>query len=85
MFLSVILLACLAPALAQTDRIHRLAVLAASSRGLDYVRAVTLPELEKLGYTEGQSLVVDMRTGPPPELPGLARALVALAQAQSLP
>lgn len=60
-------------ALAQTDKINRLAVLGASSRGLDCVRAVTLPELQKLGYAEGQNLVVDMRSGPPAELPELAR------------
>ena len=64
-------------ALAQTDKINRLAVLGASSRGLDFVRAVTLPELQKLGYAEGQNLVVDMRSGPPAELPELARLLVA--------
>ena len=76
-FLSIVLLACLGPALAQPDKIHRLVVLAASSRGLDFVRAVTLLELRKLGFTEGQNLIVDMRTGSPTELPGLARALIA--------
>ncbi|HEV2606080.1 MAG TPA: hypothetical protein VGU24_20720 [Microvirga sp.] len=76
-FLAAISLACLSPALAQSNKVQRLAVLAASSRGLDFVRAVTLPELQTLGYVEGQNLVVEMRTGPPAELSGLARALVA--------
>jgi putative ABC transport system substrate-binding protein len=76
-FLAAISLACLSPALAQSNKVQRLAVLAASSRGLDFVRAVTLPELRTLGYVEGQNLVVEMRTGPPAELSGLARALVA--------
>lgn len=75
--LSVILLSIITTALSETRTTHRLAVLAASSRGLDFLRTVTLPELQALGYAEGQNLVVDMRTGSPAELPGLARVLVA--------
>src|SRR5215213_10059378 len=78
-FLSVILLAGVGSVLARTGKVHHLAVLAASPHGLEFVRAVTLVELEKLGYTQGQNLVVDMRAGPPSELPGLVRALVALS------
>ena len=62
---------------AQADKVHRIGVLGASSSGLDLVRAVTLPELGKLGFAEGQNLVIEMRTGPPGHLPGLAQAVVA--------
>jgi putative ABC transport system substrate-binding protein len=75
--LCLVVLTGLGPASAQTGRVHRLAVLGASAHGLDFVRTVTLPELEKLGYRQGQNLVVEMRAGPPADLTDLARALVA--------
>jgi hypothetical protein len=62
--LCLVVLTGLGPASAQTGRVHRLAVLGASAHGLDFVRTVTLPELEKLGYRQGQNLVVEMRAGP---------------------
>jgi putative tryptophan/tyrosine transport system substrate-binding protein len=66
------------PASAQIpEKVHRLAALLLSPRSLEQVRAVTLPELGKLGFVEGRNLAVDVRVGPPEHLPALAREVVA--------
>ena len=47
-----------APAWAQTgaERVFRLAQIAPSKVSSDYTRAVTIPELAKLGFVEGKNL-----------------------------
>jgi putative tryptophan/tyrosine transport system substrate-binding protein len=69
----------LAPVRAQEPgRIYRFGVLVQRPAALDLVRSVTLPELAKRGFVEGRNLVLDTRAGNPPEVPVLARELVAL-------
>jgi putative ABC transport system substrate-binding protein len=71
------------PAFAQPasapDKVYRLGVLGpgdATSWPLSPVRAITIPELAKLGFVEGRNLAVDARYGPEPSLPEFARDLV---------
>jgi putative tryptophan/tyrosine transport system substrate-binding protein len=59
------------------NRIYRLGVLSPSSASVDSIRAVTVPELAKAGFVEGQNLVVDARVALPSQMSELARALVA--------
>jgi putative ABC transport system substrate-binding protein len=76
----VLLLAVLAmPAAAETPgaKVFRLGQLSPSAASAELTRDVTLPELAKLGFSEGRNLVVDSRVGRPSELPGLARAVLA--------
>jgi putative ABC transport system substrate-binding protein len=61
----------------QASRGHRLGVLSPSNASLASIRAVTLPELAKAGFVEGQNLFVDMRVGTAAQISELARALVA--------
>jgi len=44
---------------------------------LEITRRTTLPELAKLGFRQGENLVIDERTGDPASLPKLAREVVA--------
>jgi putative ABC transport system substrate-binding protein len=71
-------LALTAPAAAQTtgERIYRLGVLAQPGLSLGSIRSATLPELARLGFSEGRNLVVDARVGEAPALPDLARELL---------
>jgi putative ABC transport system substrate-binding protein len=61
----------------QTNKIYRLGVLSPSSASIDSIRAVTLPELAKAGFMEGQNLVMDARVGVESQISELARTLVA--------
>jgi hypothetical protein len=61
----------------QANKIYRLGVLSPSSASVDSIRAVTVPELAKAGFIEGQNLVIDARAGVGSQIPELARALVA--------
>jgi hypothetical protein len=61
----------------QANKIYRLGVLSPSSASVDSIRAVTVPELAKAGFIEGQNLVIDARAGSGSQIPELARALVA--------
>jgi ABC-type uncharacterized transport system substrate-binding protein len=56
---------------------YRLGVLTLSERSVERTRAVALPELAKLGFVEGQNLVVDIRVGGPEGQAALARSLFA--------
>lgn len=60
-----------------SGRIHRLAVLTTNAASVAAIRAVTLPELARLGFVEGHNLVVDTRIGPADSLASLARELVS--------
>ena len=61
----------------QGNKIYRLGVLSPSSASVDSIRAVTVPELGKAGFVEGQNLVLDVRVGVGSQISELARALVA--------
>jgi putative tryptophan/tyrosine transport system substrate-binding protein len=61
----------------QANKIYRLGVLSPSSASIDSIRAVTVPELGKNGFVEGQNLVLDVRVGVGSQISELARALVA--------
>ena len=60
----------------QAGKIHRLGVLSPSSASVASIRAVTVPELAKAGFVEGQNLFVDVRVGSAAQMTELARALV---------
>src|SRR5262245_6448573 len=61
----------------QGGKVHRLGVLSPSSASVASIRAVTIPELAKAGFTEGQNLFVDARVGSAAQISELARVLVA--------
>ena len=60
-----------------SDRSYRLAHLAISAESEAATRAITLPEMAKLGFVEGRNLVFDGRVGSPGDLPGLMQELMA--------
>jgi putative ABC transport system substrate-binding protein len=60
----------------QPGRIYRLGLLSPSSGSVDNIRSVTLAELAKAGFVEGQNLFIDSRVGTAAQMPELARALV---------
>jgi putative tryptophan/tyrosine transport system substrate-binding protein len=63
---------------AQTpNRIYRLGHLSNSADSEAFTRQITLPELARLGFTEGRNLVFDGRVGDPDSLPSLMRELLA--------
>jgi putative tryptophan/tyrosine transport system substrate-binding protein len=59
-----------------TATAHRIGVLWASPRDVDFDPFIQ--GLRELGYVEGRNLVVEFRTGTPPEFPSLAADLVRL-------
>jgi putative ABC transport system substrate-binding protein len=61
----------------QAGKVYRLGILSPGSASIDSIRAVTVPELAKAGFVEGQNLVLDVRVGGASQLSELARALVA--------
>ena len=61
----------------QASKVHRLGVLSPSNAAVVSIRAVTLPELAKAEFVEGQNLFVDVRVGTAAQISELARALVA--------
>jgi putative ABC transport system substrate-binding protein len=65
------------PALAQSEKIHRLGVLLQNSRAREVIQIVLVPELEKHGFTEGKNLIIDVTAGASEQLPLLAKELVA--------
>ena len=78
-------LACLATVLSlggaqsqMSDRIHRLGVLALNPQSVERVQALTVPELAKRGFVEGQNLIVESRVGDVEQLPSLVQDLLAL-------
>lgn len=67
------------PGGAQTsgERVFRLAQIGPSKASSDYTRAVTIPELAKLGFVEGKNLLVLDRYGEESSMPRLMLALLA--------
>jgi putative ABC transport system substrate-binding protein len=72
----VVILAGQALAQAPGQGVHRLGVLASSIDSIAVTRDVTLPELARLGFSEGRNLVVESRFGNEAALPALARELL---------
>jgi len=65
-------------AFAQTaPKVYHLGVLSPSSGTVERLRRLMLPELARLGFAEGDNLVLNVEAGPREELPRLARALAA--------
>ena len=65
-------------AIAQTvPKVYHLGVLSPSSGSVERLRRLVLPELARLGFSEGDNLVLSVEAGPREELPRLARALAA--------
>ena len=68
----------LAPVFAQgQNRVFRLGHLTNSAVSEATTREVTLPELARLGFSEGRNLVFDGRIGEPASMPGLMNELLA--------
>lgn len=57
-------------------RVYRLGELEPSAASLELTHSLTLPELAKLGFSEGRNLVLDGRVGDAATMPGLARELL---------
>jgi putative ABC transport system substrate-binding protein len=62
-----------------SGRVYRLGVLALNPQSVERVRALTVPELAKRGFTEGRNLVVEARVGDVGQLPGLVQDLLAFS------
>src|SRR5262245_39970323 len=60
----------------QAGKTYRLGILSPATVSIDSIRSVTLPELAKAGFVEGQNLIVDVRVGTSAQIPELAQALV---------
>ena len=61
----------------QVGKVQRLGVLTPSAASMASIRSVTLGELAKSGYVEGQNLFVHSLIGTAVQMPELARALIA--------
>ncbi len=69
---------CCTSAQAQSQgKVYRLGVLAQAENSLRGVRSFVLPELAKLGFTEGVNLVTDLQAGDVNALPQIARELMS--------
>lgn len=77
-WLATCLMLLAAPALAQTggERVFRLGHLAQSKEAIDFTRNFTVPELARLGFSEGRNLVILHRFGEDAEMPRLAQELL---------
>ena len=66
------------PVLAQSaKKVYRLGILSPSSGVIERMSRTTVPELAKLGFSEGQNLVFVTRSGAREQLPDLAREVAA--------
>src|SRR6202795_5084923 len=60
------------------DKVYRrLGILSPAAGPVQRIRATALPELARLGFTEGHNLVVEARVGTTELLPAVARDLVS--------
>jgi len=62
---------------AESGRVYRLAELALASASLDITRAETLPELTRLGFREGENLVMDEHAGDAAQMDHLIHEILA--------
>src|SRR5262249_52706695 len=67
------------PSGAQTsgERVYRLGILAPSLSGPEELRSIILPELARLGFSEGRNLVVVSRRGEETSMPRLVDEVLA--------
>ena len=63
-------------AVAAGEKVYRLAELEPSAASFQFTHEVTLPELAKLGFSEGRNLILDARVGDAQAMPGLVRELL---------
>ena len=75
-----LLFACLAVFIAvgaargqDAGRVYRLGLLVLNPRSVEQVRTLTLPELARRGFVEGQNVIIDTRIGEAEQLPALVR------------
>jgi putative ABC transport system substrate-binding protein len=59
------------------EKVHRLGVLSPGTGAVERMRTITFPELARLGFTEGQNLVINIRTGSREQMPALAHDLTS--------
>lgn len=59
------------------DKVYRLGILSPAAAVVQRIRATALPELARLGFTEGRNLVIEVRVGSRELLPALARDLTS--------
>jgi putative ABC transport system substrate-binding protein len=57
------------------NKVYRLGILTPAAGPVQRIRDLVLPELARLGFTEGKNLVVEARVGPTEQLPTVARDL----------
>jgi putative ABC transport system substrate-binding protein len=76
--LLLFLLALATPLAAPTagERVYRLGELEPSAASLELTHNLTLPELAKLGFSQGRNLILDERVGDAAAMAGLARELL---------
>ena len=73
---AIVVLLGVGPALAQAqEKMHRISALGTSSEAR--LRSFLKPALETIGLVEGHNLVLDIRAGPPEEMPRLLQEMVA--------
>ncbi|MBV8963296.1 MAG: ABC transporter substrate-binding protein [Hyphomicrobiales bacterium] len=60
------------------EKVYRLGELEPSSQSAEFTHRWTMPELAKLGFSEGSNLVIDERVGNAATLAEMAKQLVAL-------
>lgn len=66
------------PVLAQApDKVYRLAILSPGAGVIERMRRTTIPELAKLGFSEGRNLILVIKSGAREELPDLAHELAS--------
>src|SRR6516162_6341521 len=58
------------------EKVYRLGELEPTEAALELTHRLTLPELAKLGFSEGRNLVLDGRVGDPASIEGLAQELL---------
>ena len=68
-----------APSMALAQKTWRLGILTPALTPLEAIRTLTLPELAKEGFVEGQNLAVELRLGSTEDLPKLAHELASTA------
>jgi putative tryptophan/tyrosine transport system substrate-binding protein len=59
------------------DKVYRLGILSPAAGPVQRIGATALPELARLGFTEGHNLVVEARVGTTELFPAVARDLVS--------
>jgi putative ABC transport system substrate-binding protein len=69
------MLIAVAQAAVAADKVYRLGILSPGAGVVERMQRTTLPELARLGFSEGKNLIVEARSGPREQLAELAREL----------